>query len=89
MCDLLDHEIVEVRMESVHGAVDSDRHVVLAHLVEQRRYAGRRQVSCSPRYHGADVPHVLAVPVCRVPDAHLREDFPAVCVFSLRITIGQ
>ena len=85
--DLVDHEVVEVRMESVDGTVDANRDVVLAHLDEERRYAGRRQVGRPPRHDGADVSHVLAVLVRCVPDAELGQDFPAVSVFALRITV--
>lgn len=83
--DLLDHEVVEVRMESVDGTVDADRHVVLAHFDEERGDTRRRQMSRPPRHDRADVPHVLAVLVRRIPDAQLSQNFSAIRVLSLGI----
>lgn len=70
--DFLRHEIVEVRVKSVYRTIDADGDVVLADLVEERRYSGARQVSRSPRHDRANVPDVLAVLVNGVVDTQLR-----------------
>lgn len=64
--DLFAHEGVEVRVETVDGAVDTDGDARLRHLVEQRGDAGRHEVRRAPRHALAHVPHAGHVRLGRV-----------------------
>lgn len=78
---------MEERVETVNGAVDTDRDGLLVHFVEEYGQTGRDQVRRSPGHALADVPHVGAVHQGRVVDAHFVQNFqrlPVVGFITIR-----
>lgn len=83
--DLCRHEVVEMRVISIHRTVDTHCDIVLAHFIQQRRYPRARQMRRSPRYYRAHVSHVLAILVADVSYTQFGQHVSTVRVLSFGV----
>ena len=74
-------------MEAVHGSVDGHRHVLLAHLVEQRRHSGGGDVRGTRRDRLADVANICAILIARILVAQFFEHLAAARVLASFVAV--
>lgn len=82
LSDLLHHQVVEFRVETIHRTVNANRHTLLVHLVDEGSDTGGHEVGGPAGHALADVAHVRAVLVGGVLQAQLVEHVAAVAVRS-------
>lgn len=89
LADLLHHQIVEVRMVSVHGAVDAHSGVRALDLVENSRDCSGDEIRGSSRDALADQLHVLTVRLGCSHDVQLRQSLACFRILALRVRLDH
>ena len=86
--DLVNHEIMEVRMKTVDWSINSHSYVFLSHFVKESCNTSGWYVCCSSRYHFADKPHIGTILICRILLPQFFQNLPAACILSSFITVS-